>query len=157
MEYRISRYEAEKLIGKKQFRGALAALPAGHSGNMYCLPTGAKLNVRNAKQGRFCNYSVYGYQPDESDLIEAFKRRDMTAPCVRDGSKTEVLINVGPFSPEAAEHLKQQRRILSKLIDGRALTDEEHELSIGLQNFLDYIADELHDKHGYQTLWRIGE
>lgn len=65
----------------------------------------------------------------------------------------EVMINVGPMSAEGAEMLKQQRRILTKLIDGEALTDEERELSYGLQNFLDHVADQLHDVHGFDTLW----
>lgn len=62
------------------------------------------------------------------------------------------IINIGPMDEEGAEMLKQQRRILTKLIDGEALTDYETELSYGLQNFLDHVADQLHDVHGFDTL-----
>lgn len=35
--FKITRKEAEKLIGAEVFRNALFALPAGYSGNMYML------------------------------------------------------------------------------------------------------------------------
>lgn len=79
--FKISRKQAEKLVGKRVFRDALRMAPTGYTGNLVLLPTGAKLNVENARQ-RPTKFNVYGYQHDNSDLIKAFQDKGMELPAV---------------------------------------------------------------------------
>jgi len=52
-----------------------------------------------------------------------------------------------------AELFKQQRRTLTEIISSVELSQEQYETLEGLQNLLDEIADQAHDKYGLDTLY----
>lgn len=67
----------------------------------------------------------------------------------------EVMINVGPWTATASKQFKRQRALLSTLMEltESKLTARQYEDLIGLQNLCDHLADQLHDVHGFKTLF----
>lgn len=59
------------------------------------------------------------------------------------------IIDIGPFDEEGAKYLKAQRSWLSS----QPSCDEVE----GLMNFMDHIADQLHNRYGYDTLFTEGD
>lgn len=71
--------------------------------------------------------------------------------------QAETIIDLGIMNDEGAALFKQQRALLSTLDTRGILTGEESELIEGLMNLCDQIADELHDRYGFNTLFRSND
>jgi len=78
----ITKSEADQLLRRKTdttLERAMTHIPRNYSGDVYCLPTGAKLKVVRAKTKQ-ARYYVGGYHYDGSDVTRLFDEEPLLTP-----------------------------------------------------------------------------
>lgn len=64
---KITREEAESLLGRVDFQAAIRRVPANYVGEIWCLYTGAKLCIDTTKAG-YGRYYLKGYHYANEDV-----------------------------------------------------------------------------------------
>ena len=73
---RITRCEAERIVGRYELARMLESVPTGYSGELQCFPTGAKLCVKFEPKSKRSPHSFHlkGYHYAGDDLTPYLKQ-----------------------------------------------------------------------------------